>query len=372
MLNLLNFTALVSQMTAAIQGAATALLDMSIGSTLLAVTEGVASVQLWLQWLIILTLQQTRAATSTGAALTSWVADFGLTRIAGTYATGYVTFSRFSYAASSATVAVGALVITGDGTQTFAVVANTGNSFWNGTGYTIPAGTQSGALPVQAVNVGTAANVAANTISQLGQSIPGIDTVNNPAAMTGGVNGETDSALRARFILFINTRYGSTYAAIQYAVTNTPGLVSYSITTNYDPNGAYDPGSFFVVADNGSGVYSSTLVTAVQTAVAAVAGNGIRWSVIGPTLQNVSVSCSITVSTNYTLSAVEALVTTAITNYINSLPVGGYLAYSILISLAYGASPGVENVTGMLLNGGTADVAGGPQIVLRTSSVTVT
>lgn len=65
-LSLQNFTTLMQNMAAAVQSASAQLLDLTVGSTLRAVLEANASVALWMQWLILLVLQTTRAATSTG------------------------------------------------------------------------------------------------------------------------------------------------------------------------------------------------------------------------------------------------------------------------------------------------------------------
>ncbi len=80
-LSLQTFTTLVQGMAAAVQAAAAQLLDLTVGSTLRAILEATASIALWMQWLILQVLQMTRAATSSGADLDSWMADFSLTRL---------------------------------------------------------------------------------------------------------------------------------------------------------------------------------------------------------------------------------------------------------------------------------------------------
>ena len=65
-LQLQTFTSLVSSAAAAVQGAASQLVDLTVGSVLRAVLEANASLALWLQWLILQVLRTTRAATSQG------------------------------------------------------------------------------------------------------------------------------------------------------------------------------------------------------------------------------------------------------------------------------------------------------------------
>ena len=113
-LSLKSFSQLVEDMGAALQSSATALIDLSAGSVIRAIFEANASVVLWLQWLILLLLQTTRAATSTGSDLDSWMADFGLTRLPASPSSGIVTFSRYADNLA-ALIPVGAVVKTADG-----------------------------------------------------------------------------------------------------------------------------------------------------------------------------------------------------------------------------------------------------------------
>jgi uncharacterized phage protein gp47/JayE len=113
-LPLQTFTTLVQNMAAAVQSAATQLLDVTVGSTLRAILEANASLGLWMQWLVVQVLQMTRAATSSGPDLDSWMNDFSLTRLPASPASGTVTLSRFS-TGIAAFVPVESLVRTTDG-----------------------------------------------------------------------------------------------------------------------------------------------------------------------------------------------------------------------------------------------------------------
>ena len=117
-LSLRTFNTLVQSMAAAVELSATQLLDLTVGSTLRAVLEANASIGLWVQWLILLVLRTTRAATSTGADLDSWMADLTLILLPAVASTGIVTLSRFT-STMQALVPAGVLVRTADGTGTF-------------------------------------------------------------------------------------------------------------------------------------------------------------------------------------------------------------------------------------------------------------
>src|ERR1700712_3038292 len=95
-LPLRDFNSLVSAAAAAVQGSARVLLDLSVGSVLRAVLEANAGIALWMQWLVLLVLQATRASTSSGPDLDSWMADFSLARLPAVPAVGQVTLARFT------------------------------------------------------------------------------------------------------------------------------------------------------------------------------------------------------------------------------------------------------------------------------------
>ncbi|MBV9132230.1 MAG: baseplate J/gp47 family protein, partial [Chloroflexi bacterium] len=172
-LSLQTFSTLVQNMAASVQSAASQAFDVTVGSTVRAILEANASVALWMQWLILQVLQSTRAATSNGADLDTWMADFTLTRLPAVAATGTVTFSRYT-ATMPALIAPGVLVRTGDGAQTFSVVADTTNAAWNSqsAAYTLAAGISSITVPVAAQVSGSAGNVQAATVTLLATAVP--------------------------------------------------------------------------------------------------------------------------------------------------------------------------------------------------------
>src|SRR5574340_54700 len=91
-----DFSTIVRTIVTAIQGGARTLVDLTVGSILRAVVEANAAVVLWLQGLILQLLATTRAATSNGSDLDTWVADCGLTRLPAVAETGQVSVSRFT------------------------------------------------------------------------------------------------------------------------------------------------------------------------------------------------------------------------------------------------------------------------------------
>ena len=349
----------VSNFAAAVQGAASALVDFTVGSILRAIGEANAGIVMWLQGLVLQVAALTRAATSNGSDLDSWMGDFAFARLPAVAATGQVAFSRFS-AGQQAVVPVGAVVRTADGTQSYTVALDAANAAYNAGlgGYVIAAGAPGVSVTVVAVAAGSAGNAAAGAVNTIAQAIPYVDTVVNAAPFSTGEDQESDAAFRARFVLYLGQLSKATLAAIQYTLEML-GVSGnfYSITENYNYAGAYTPGSFYVVASDGTASPSSGFLSNVAAAVNAIRGLGIQIAVYGPTAVNVTVSGTITTASGYTHSAVVALVEAAIQTYVNGLGIGQNVSWSKLYQVIYEAGAGVADATGLLLNGGTSDIA---------------
>lgn len=367
-----DFTTLVRNQVTAIQGYARVLVDLTVGSILRAIVEANAAVVLWLQGLILQLLAITRAATSSGADLDSWVGDFGLTRLAAVAASGQVSFSRFT-PSQQAVVPIGTTIQTGDGAQQFTVTLDATNPAYSASlgGYVLAAGVGSINVPVAAATAGVGGNVSAGQINTLTQALPGVDTVSNAAAFTNGVDAESDAALRIRFIAFVASLSKATKGAVGYAITSLKQGVIYTLVENQQYNGTTDYGYFYVVVDDGTGSPGSTFLSNVSNAIEAVRGVGIRFGVFAPVVVTANAGMTITTAAGYDHNAVVALVVAALQSYINALTLGQTLTYSRLAQVAYDASPGVTNVTAVTLNGGTADVTATSKQVIKAGTLTV-
>lgn len=364
-------------MTAAAQGACTQLLDFTVGSVLRALTEANASAGLWLQWLIVLLMQRQRLATSVGVDVDSFVGDYGITRLPGVASSGVVTLSRF-FATNSATILAGeTLVRTGDGSQTFTILADSTSSLWNPAltdptgavvgGFVIPPGTFSTSFTVQNQVQGSAGNVSANTITVLATGVSGVDTVTNSVAFTNGVDSETDAALRARFQAFIGSLSKATLGAVSAAIAGVQSGLTFSVTPNVDTDGLFKPGKFVVTVDDGTGSPPSGLLTAISNAIQPVRSLCETYAVEGPAVTHAAIVLTITVAAGYVKANLLAPVATAIDEYVNSLPFGATLPYSKVASVVYGVSAGITNVTAFTINSGTSDITASPSTVIRTS-----
>ena len=117
----------------------------SSGDILLALFQAVATQDGFLLGLIQIVAALTRAGTSNGSDLDSWVQQFGMARLPATSATGPITYGKNGLANAAITIPVGSGVQSADGLVQFAVVADTTQSAWNATlgAYVLAAGTSS-------------------------------------------------------------------------------------------------------------------------------------------------------------------------------------------------------------------------------------
>jgi uncharacterized phage protein gp47/JayE len=370
-----SFTAIVEQIATGIQGRASALINFAIGSTLRALAEGVAGVILWLYTLILQVSLTTRAATSQGADLDSFVNDYGVTRVGAQTATGLLTYSRFSAGSSQPFIPVGASVQSADGTQVATVVASATNPNFSASlnGYTMPLVATSISVPAANIAGGAAGNVSAGSFTVSTTAITGIDAVTNAAAFSNGADAETDTALRARFQTYILGLAKGTAYGLAYAIKSLAVNVFYSLVEFQDYSGAAVPGYFYVVCDDGSGAPSAAFVSAVSGAMASVRPLGVQGAVYATTAVTVNASLTLAIAAGYDRPTLVSAVQTLIGNNIGALDQGAGMDFGHLYSWAL-SIPGVIGLTGVTLNGlsgDAANIAANPKATLVPGTISV-
>lgn len=384
-LSLLTKDQITANMVAAIQSTAAAggfTITMNPGSAMLAVVNACAGLYLWMQWLNIQVLTAARLATSFGTDCDSFGADFGFFRLAGTASSGLVVMFRYT-TTSAAIVPVGSVIKTTDGTQSFTVLADPTNAAWqpanatnpNGS-FLMPIGTASLTVSVANTIVGTAGNIIAGAIGLVAGVIP-VDTVTNAAPFLNGMNPESDTAFKLRFGLFLISLAKSTSIAVQSAVLGVAQNLTCAVLNGVATvGGSFTPGYFVVAVDDGSGATPSATLGAIGAAVVPVMALGSTGTIVQAPVVPAVVVMTIACATPSLKASAQPLVTAAITAYIAALPVSttakpAPLPYNILSKLAFDASPNVLNVSGMTLNGDTADIGGAAGTVVRVAGVTV-
>ena len=373
-LSLQTKSRIVANMTAAIQGAAVTggfTISMNPGSAMLAFVNACAGTYLWLQWLATQVLSAARLATCSGSDCDLFCADFGFLRIAGTAASGQVTFARYS-TGQQAIIPVGSTLKTTDGTQSFELVADTTQEAYVATAYAyiIPPGVVSITATVQNSSVGVAGNIIAGALGLVTSNIPYVDTVTNATAFSNGMNAESDTAFKFRFSLFLTSLAKATPIALQSAVLGVAQNLTCAVLSGVQSvGGPLAPGYGVIAVDDGSGATPSATLAAIATAATgpSMLALGAVCTVMQAPVITADVALTITCST---------VVTAAVSAYIAGLPVStpavpAPLAYSALFKIAYGASANVTNVTGVTLNSGAADIGGVAGTVVRAGSLAV-
>ena len=108
-------------------------------------------------------------------------------------------------------------------------------------------------------------------------------------------------------------------------------------------------------------------------AVDAVRPIGSTFAVQPPTVVNATIVLTLTVAAGITKANVIGTVAAAISTFVNALPIGATLPYSIIGKLAYDALPAgqVTNVSSITVNSATADLVPGVSGVVKAPSVVV-
>lgn len=343
------------------------------GDPVLALFEAGAAQGIQLENLAQAVQLMARLSTSYDGDVDSFVNDFGVTRLPATAATGQVTFTASSVATSQILIPLGTIVQTQGGAVQYQTIADTTQPAYNPSlqAYVIPIGQTSCVATVQSIATGSDQNVQANQLNQLSTAISGIATVTNTSAITNALDEETDAALKARFVAFLASLSEATYAAIVYAITSVQQGLQYVILENTNTLLETQYGFFTVVIDNGTGNPPSSLLTAVSSAINNIRAFTIRYAVIGPIVETVTVQLNI--RSSGVLANDEATAQAAVLNYVNSRTMGQSLNIADIIDVVMNSSPTITNVqvSSVLINGLNQDFAVTSIQETKTSSVIV-
>ncbi len=259
--------------------------------------------------------QQASILTATDTNLDDLVALWGVTRKPAVAASGAFTFVKNVAAVSPITIPAGTLITTlpaADGTTIQYVTSAAATLATGATSIQVTA-TCSNPGP------GSAGNLTANTQLLIGSAVPGIDGVQLTQDITNGVNAENDGSLRARCLQIIqNPQGGGTLADYQQWALSVTGVTTATVLPLNR-----GPGTVDIVITASNGIPSSSLLSSVQTEINNNKPVNVDAQAIAPTAVTINVGVATTLASGYTLSTVTAAVQTAVTNYINSVPIGG-------------------------------------------------
>jgi uncharacterized phage protein gp47/JayE len=309
---------------------------------------------------------------ATGSSLDFLAALIGYTRIAARKATGTVTFSMSTPATEDITIPSGTRVATADESVVFKTTEVA----------ILQAGQTSVDVTIEAVEAGSAGNVAANTITKIVDPVSGIESVTNANPTENGRDAETDEEFRYRIKATIQSLGKATLDAIVAKVRNVEGVKSAKIEENdtmddYTSTGGLPPKSFrvFVWGGDDSAIaqaifdakpagiqpYGSVSATAYD-----IDGNPHTIHFERPT--EVTIYVDVQVTTDGT-AVTEQEIKDAIKAYFDTLELGDDVIYNKVVAAVMGVQ-GVVDATVKIDT--TTPPAGTSNIAIADNEIAVT
>lgn len=228
--------------------------------------------------------------------------------------------------------------------------------------------TDGDSFEVKAVETGTKCNVAANTITQVPTTIPGISSFTNPDSATGGTDDETNTAFIERFL--DNLQYpdnGCNQQAYINWATSVDGVGRAKCFPLFDGPGTVE----VCITSTNMDEPSQTIIDAVQAYIdPESAGEGAGQAPVGASCtvtscveKSLSISATLSIASGYDATEVKAAAEQRIANYFKSIAFKRLTVdtYQILVSYAKVGeclmeTDGVLDYSSLLVNGSAGSV----------------
>ena len=283
--------------------------------------------------------------------------------------------SRSGLTRNPPTYASGILQVTGNGT------VNEGDLFESAGGIQFAATATveisgSGEVPIRCTTPGAAGNLPAGSVTMMPVQIAGIVSVSNSDTLTGGYDAESDAAYYDRYILRLQTppTSGNQYHYRIWAleVTGVGGVQIY-------PLGHGDNTVDVVIIDVDGQPADEELVQRVQTHIdpgskglgEGEAPIGAYCYVSGAEPKELDLSMTVQTLPGAEQAAVTAAVKAAVAAYLKGIAFAqDYVSYA-RINAAVLEADGVQDVSGLTVNGATANVAIGERQVAVLGEVSI-
>ena len=289
---------------------------------------------------------------TSGAYIDKRCAEYGITRKAGIKAAVTLTLTG----TAGVVVPAGKVFVTAAG-----LAFATDSAVTLGSGETACAAT--------AAEIGASYNVAAGAITGQLESLSGLVSVTNNAAATGGTDPETDAALSMRFYDFLQnpTTSGNTAHYKQWALA-VSGVGAAKVYPLWAGAGTVK----VLIASDTMGPVDATIVSKCAAAIEEERPIGATVTIKSATALAVSVAGSVTIDSSTTISAVQAAFVSALSAYLKSISFVKYtLVYNRIAALLLDID-GVQDCSGLTVNGGTANITIGDDQVPVLEAVSIT
>jgi uncharacterized phage protein gp47/JayE len=189
---------------------------------------------------------------------------------------------------------------------------------------------------VIATEVGTDGNIAANTMNTLVDTPSGITDVTNALPFAGGENPESDEEFRSDLEEFVRNPQTGSSTDLKFWAETILGVEEATVFNN-DNEGAPTNGHATVRISGPAGaIPDADTIADVLTILNAKDLANITIHVATFTPLSQAVTCDVTTDVDHTLGDVTPSVEQAITDYINTVPVGGTLYKAGLVDAIFG------------------------------------
>jgi uncharacterized phage protein gp47/JayE len=212
---------------------------------------------------------------------------------------------------------------------------------------------------IQAVEPGSAGNVAAGTINILISPIAGIASVVNHSPIIDGADVESDASLLSRYLAKVQAP-GTSGNKADYRnwAREIPGVGDVQIIPLWNGNGTVK----VVLVNTDKQPPDSTLVAAVQDYIAPANGDGLApigasVTVVAAEAVNINVTATVILTGTKTLAEVKAAFEQAFADYLKSIVFANdsTVRYVRIGSLLLDTE-GIQDYSNLQVNGGTGNV----------------
>lgn len=253
-------------------------------------------------------LRQMFPSTAVGEYLDAHAAQRGLSRKGATYAIGWVIFSAAAEEHGDILIPAGTVVC----------AAGDGLRFVTDSDAVLIKDEQTIEVNVTAAQVGSASNVAVGRIGIIMTPVLGIGSVKNSVKFSGGMDSESDEALRERIIeSYQNITNGANAAYYRSIAMSVDGVYSVSVVGCGRGLGTID-----VYACGKGGVLSETTLQEIQALLDEARELNVDVKVFSPTAMRVNLYIRLAVADGYDFDTVAGEVQAAVEDYINDLGIG--------------------------------------------------
>lgn len=244
--------------------------------------------------------QQAFPQTAVGEHLDLHGAMRNLTRKPGSAAAGVLRLSVEEVHAADIIVPAGSIFSTAEGIQ-----------YETDDNVVIPAGSRTADAAATCTTLGEAGNTAAGTVCNLTHAPYAVAAVTNPAAMTGGVDAESDAAFRERILLsYSRLPNGANAAYYETVVMRHPDVVACKVMPCFEGVGTV---GIYVAAKEG--IPDGALLQAVQAELIRLREISVRALVLQPKAVSVNVKAQVWPAPGVSDDAAIAAAKEAISDY---------------------------------------------------------